>query len=105
MANQFNSVRENVEACIQAISSQDHQLHAWETVFEDKARTQADLLDSGARFGPLKGLVIGLKDIFEIAGRPPRNGAKLKPVRIPEKDATLIRLIENAGGIVLGTTN
>lgn len=104
MGNQFKSVRENVEACLAAIASMDHQLHAWETVFEDSARVKADLLDRGTKSGPLKGLIIGLKDIFEIAGRPPGNGANVKPVKIPEADATLVRLIENAGGIILGTT-
>ncbi|MDQ0219528.1 amidase [Peribacillus cavernae] len=104
MENAFNSVRENVEACLQAIASQDHQLHAWEAVFEESARNQAAQLDNGAKNGPLKGLVIGLKDIFEMTGRPPGNGANVKPIRIPETTATLVRLLENAGAIMLGTT-
>jgi Asp-tRNA(Asn)/Glu-tRNA(Gln) amidotransferase A subunit family amidase len=93
-----------VEACLEAIAGLDDKVHAWETIFHNAARAQADLLDSGAKSGPLKGLVIGLKDIFEITGRPSGNGAKTKPARIPEADATLVRLIENAGGIVLGMT-
>jgi Asp-tRNA(Asn)/Glu-tRNA(Gln) amidotransferase A subunit family amidase len=104
MADRMLSVREKVENCLEAIKKLENQLNAWERVFEDTALHQADLLDRDSKPLPLKGLIVGLKDIFDLAGRFPGNGAAVEPLKIPASDAAIVKQLQDAGAIILGTT-
>ncbi|MCL6597191.1 MAG: amidase [Alicyclobacillus macrosporangiidus] len=98
------SVKRAVERCLAAIEQLDGHVLAWETVFAEEALRQAEALDREERPCPLKGLVVGLKDVFDLAGRPPGNGAPVKSDRVPKEDAALVRQLRSAGAVILGTT-
>jgi aspartyl-tRNA(Asn)/glutamyl-tRNA(Gln) amidotransferase subunit A len=81
-------------------------LHAYVRVLDDAALAAARAAEAeiaGGRYrGPLHGIPIGLKDIYDTAGVPTEGGSKLCLGRTPAEDATTTRLLRQAGAIVLG---
>src|SRR4051794_11658456 len=67
----------------------------------DRDGTEAPLTKGRYR-GPLHGIPIGLKDIYDTAGVPTEGGSRLCLGRIPAEDATTTRLLKEAGAIILG---
>ena len=81
-------------------------LHAYVRVLHDEAlaaarAAEAEIL-SGRYRGPLHGIPIGLKDIYDTAGIPTEGGSKSCLGRVPAKDATTTRLLREAGAVLLG---
>ena len=54
--------------------------------------------------GALHGLPVGIKDIIDTADYPTERGTVLHRGRRPERDATLVSLLKEAGAIILGKT-
>jgi Asp-tRNA(Asn)/Glu-tRNA(Gln) amidotransferase A subunit family amidase len=98
------SVKSEVERCLAVIRQLDDKVMAWETVFAEEALERAEALDREDAPLPLKGLIVGLKDVFDLAGRAPGNGATVKPKRIPTRDAALVAQLRAAGAVILGMT-
>ncbi len=84
-------------------------LHAYSEVFDERALTQAELCDRqrhlGENMGPLHGIPVAVKEIFDIAGLPTRAGSRALDDRNPEDSATAIEKLERAGMVVLGRTH
>ncbi len=59
-------------------------------------------LASGVDRGPLHGIPIVLKDLFDTAGTPTTGGSAVYRNRLPEEDATVVRLLREAGAISIG---
>ena len=81
-------------------------LHAYVRVLHDEAlaaarAAEAEIL-AGRYRGPLHGIPIGLKDIYDTAGIPTEGGSKSCLGRVPAKDATTTRLLREAGAVLLG---
>lgn len=66
-------------------------------------REQATSLATHAR-GPLAGLPVGVKDIFDTANLPTSYGSPVYAGFKPAADAAIVSLIRRAGGLVLGKT-
>src|SRR5713101_5503905 len=81
-------------------------LHAYVRVLRDEAlaaaRTATEEIVAGHYRGPLHGIPIALKDIYDTAGVPTEGGSKLCLGRIPASDATTTTLLKKAGAILLG---
>ena len=99
---------ELVEACIARIDAKEDEIGAWTHLDHDFARKQAEHCDalhaSGAPTGPLHGIPVGIKDIFDTADFPTENGSVLCQGRQPEKDCTAVSLLRAAGAVILGKT-
>ena len=112
-------VRDEVAGGLARIAELDPVVRAFEEVFGEQASAAAAALDgadalaedSGRRrpgSGALHGLTVGIKDIFELAGRAPGNGNR--PVfdllyrATPDADAPLVQALRCAGAVVMGTT-
>ena len=83
-------------------------MEAWvrvdrETVLADAKQRQEEL-DSGVETGPLHGVPIGIKDIYNIAGVPTKAGSKVYADYVPDETAATIGLLQNAGAVILGKT-
>lgn len=79
-------------------------------VFESQALNAArasDLLRSaGLKRSPLEGLVISVKDLFDVSGYTTRAGSVVLADAAPAKqDAVIVNRLRAAGTIVLGSTN
>jgi Asp-tRNA(Asn)/Glu-tRNA(Gln) amidotransferase A subunit family amidase len=99
---------ELVEACLERIAERDGDIEAWAYLDPDYARAQAKNLDAhrqaGRPIGPLHGLPVGIKDIFDTADMPTENGTVLDRGRQPREDATTVTLLRQAGAVILGKT-
>src|SRR5437870_7320513 len=99
---------ELVEACLARIRALDGALEAWAHVDADGALAVAREREAEARAGrlcgPLHGVPVGVKDIFDVAGMPTTGGARPFAHTRPSADAAAVARIRAAGAIVLGKT-
>jgi Asp-tRNA(Asn)/Glu-tRNA(Gln) amidotransferase A subunit family amidase len=100
--------RDLVERCLERIRRYDDRLRAWVLVDEDDARRQADDLGrqaaAGQFRGPLHGIPVGIKDIFDVAGLPTRAGSPLRENHLAQSDAPLVAALRRGGAVLLGKT-
>jgi Asp-tRNA(Asn)/Glu-tRNA(Gln) amidotransferase A subunit family amidase len=54
--------------------------------------------------GPLRGLVVGVKDIFHVDGLPTTAGSTLPVEELAGPEAAAVSLLRSAGAMVLGKT-
>jgi len=71
----------------------------------EAARAAEAELSSGRRRGPLHGVPIALKDLFDTAGVRTTGGSKILADRVPGADATVVSRLREAGAVVLGKLN
>lgn len=98
---------ELLDAMLERIAHVDPRLRAFVTVTADRARAAAHRADAaraiGMRLGPLHGVPIAIKDIFEVAGVPMTAGMPMRADTIAARTATVVRRLEAAGAVLLGT--
>jgi len=86
----------------------DQQLHSFVAVDADDVLEQADRVDTerrnGVDRGPLHGVLVGVKDIIDVAGYPTRCGSPLYSDRAVERDAEVVTKLRSAGAIIAGKT-
>ena len=58
----------------------------------------------GKPTGPLHGVPVGVKDIFDTADMPTENGSVLYAGRTPSRDAAVIAMLRAAGAVIMGKT-
>src|SRR5439155_25309828 len=77
-------------------------------VDREYARTQAETAAAELRQhrwrGPLHGIPIGIKDIFDVFDWPTAAGSRLWAQSIARHDATVVRRLRQAGAVLLGKT-
>jgi Asp-tRNA(Asn)/Glu-tRNA(Gln) amidotransferase A subunit family amidase len=97
-----------VEQCLEAIERWEHHVHAWVFIDRGYARAEAkrltEELDKGRYRGPLHGIPIGVKDIYDVFDWPTACGSKLWANSIARQDATVVASLREAGAIFLGKT-
>ncbi len=83
----------------------DPKLRCVITLIKDQALQQAKQADqeiaAGKYRGPLHGIPWGAKDLLDTAGIPTTYGAEPYRNRIPQQDAAVVRLLRNAGAILV----
>jgi len=96
------------EYMLERISRIDPHLRAYVEVMSDQARTSAMQADaeirSGRYRGPLHGVPIAIKELYDIKGVPTRSGSKVRENYVAQADAAVIRRLKDAGAVILGTT-
>jgi Asp-tRNA(Asn)/Glu-tRNA(Gln) amidotransferase A subunit family amidase len=97
-----------VEACLARVREIDEQVQAWAFLDPEHALAQARAADewrlSGRQTGPLHGVPVGIKDIFDTADMPTENGSVLHAGRTPSRDATAVARLRAAGAVIMGKT-
>ena len=95
-------------ACLKHIDDVDGDIKAWAHLDRDfalkQARERDSELETGKICGPLHGLPIGIKDIFDTRDMPTQNGTELHAGRQPNTDATVVSLLRAAGAVIIGKT-
>jgi aspartyl-tRNA(Asn)/glutamyl-tRNA(Gln) amidotransferase subunit A len=98
-----------VERQLDRIARLDGRLHAFVDVYADEAQAAAKALDllshAGLSLGPLHGVTVAVKDLFEIAGRSLGAGSRATAARVCTETATVVSRLRCAGAIVLGKTH
>ena len=97
-----------VEACLSRIRDVDSEIQAWAFLDPDYALAQARAADAlrleGKPIGPLHGIPVAIKDIFDTADMPTENGSVIHAGRTPSRDATVVALLRAAGAVIMGKT-
>ncbi|HYI27497.1 MAG TPA: amidase family protein, partial [Bradyrhizobium sp.] len=102
------SSTELVEDCLKRIDAIDGDVQAWAFLDRDHALSQAQALDEhrrhGRALGPLHGVPVGIKDIFDTSDYPTELGSPLWAGRTPRKDAAAVARLRAAGAVIIGKT-
>src|SRR5262249_53099151 len=98
------------ETALARIAMLNPVLDAFTDVTTDRAHARAAAIDArrtqGEPVGPLAGVPFAVKNLFDIAGLPPRAGSKINRDRPPaERDSPLIERLEAAGAVLVGALN
>jgi Asp-tRNA(Asn)/Glu-tRNA(Gln) amidotransferase A subunit family amidase len=93
-----------VAACLERIAARDGELAAWVHLDADAALTQARALDRQPARGPLHGIPVGIKDIFDTADMPTEHGSPIYRGNRPRADASTVAQLRQAGCVIVGKT-
>ena len=97
-----------LEGVLERIDLLDKQIHAWVLVDREKARQQAKQasaeLAAGRDRGPLHGIPLGIKDIFDVRDWPTTAGYGPWQKSMARQDATVVERLRNAGAVFVGKT-
>ena len=104
--NKAISPVEVVQAMLARVEQLDPTLNAFNTVFRDEAlaaarQAEADI-QRGEYRGPLHGVPIGIKNIYECG--PTTCGSESLASYIADQDCTSVAKLKRAGAIILGKT-
>ena len=80
------------------------------SLYPDAAREAADAADTraadGTTLGPLDGVIVSIKDLFDVAGETTRAGSTTLDDAPPApSDAPVVQRLRNAGAVIVGKTN
>ena len=89
-----------VEMCAEAIAARESEIGAFTALDIEGARRTADSLAAL----PLRGLPVGMKDIFDTADFPTAYGSPIYAGHRPKSDAAMVMAVRRAGGVILGKT-
>jgi len=102
------SAEQLTDACLARIREVDANVEAWAYLDPEHALKQARARDQdrseGQPTGPLHGIPVGIKDIFDTADMPTEDGSVLHSGRTPAHDATPVAMLRAAGAVILGKT-
>jgi Asp-tRNA(Asn)/Glu-tRNA(Gln) amidotransferase A subunit family amidase len=99
---------ELIADCLKRIDEVDGKVQAWAFLDRDHALRQAEAADEhrrhGRATGPLHGVPVGVKDIFDTGDMPTELGSPLWAGRTPRRDAAAVAMLRAAGAVILGKT-
>ncbi len=94
------------EGFLARIEARNARFNAYEHVTPALAREQAKQaaseIKAGRYKGPLHGIPYAAKDLLDTAGIPTAWGTRFLRDRVPAEDATVVRLLREAGAVLLG---
>ncbi|WP_162246324.1 amidase [Rhizobium sp. Root1204] len=97
------------ESCLSQVRLWEPVVKAFITLTEDRALSDArradEQLSVGIDLGPLHGIPVGIKDIFDTRGVRTTCGSRLLLDNVPDTDSTVGSRLALAGGVFLGKTN
>jgi Asp-tRNA(Asn)/Glu-tRNA(Gln) amidotransferase A subunit family amidase len=102
------SAEDYTRACLERIAAVESEVQAFAHLDAEHALAQARALDrhkaDGGRIGPLHGVPVGIKDIFDTRDYPTECGSPILAGRRPEADAAAVRRLREAGAVIIGKT-
>ncbi|MDZ4121213.1 MAG: amidase [Candidatus Cloacimonadaceae bacterium] len=104
------NIQDYITEVLQLMTDRDDKIKAFlpEAGREDRLRREARELarhfDKPDQCPPLFGVLVGVKDLFNVDGLPTRAGSKLPPEVFEGSESTLVKQLKEAGAIVLGKT-
>jgi aspartyl-tRNA(Asn)/glutamyl-tRNA(Gln) amidotransferase subunit A len=106
------SSRDNLEQALAKIADPKGEgARACLTVYADAARAAADQSDArrnaGKSLGPLDGVIVSIKDLFDVAGEVTRAGSRVlvKRGKPATADAPVVKRLREAGAVIVAKTN
>ncbi len=100
---------EVVESCLERIRVCEDKLHAMLYVAETEALRAAAAVDAAAAqgkdLGPLGGVPVVVKDNICTSDMPTTCASKILEHWVPPYDATVVKMLKNAGAVIIGKAN
>jgi len=95
-----------IAGLIRRIEEKEPSVQAWEQFDPARALAQAESVATrpDLKSLPLAGAAIGVKDVIDTADMPTENGTPLDEGRRPASDAGVVRLLREAGAVIMGKT-
>jgi len=102
------SAEDYARACLDRIGAVEKDVLAFIHLDPDYALQQARKLDeyrsSGRPLGPLHGIPVAIKDIFDTADFPTEYGSPIHVGRRPHEDCAAVARLRAAGAVIIGKT-
>ena len=102
------SPAEALDSVLARIGAADGHIGAFACVLEEQARARAaeltEELAQGHRRGPLHGVPVAVKELFDVQGAPGDYGSEVLAGRTADADAECVRRLRRAGAVIVGTT-
>jgi Asp-tRNA(Asn)/Glu-tRNA(Gln) amidotransferase A subunit family amidase len=99
---------ELVERALAMIDERDGEQNAFQVLLNERALAAAQAaeaeLAAGTYRGPLHGVPVAVKDLFDLAGTPTTAGSLIRAGRVVETSSTVVERLEAAGAIIVGKT-
>ena len=96
------------DAILARVEALQPRLNCFATVAAEQARAAARQAEaavcSGAPLGPLHGVAVHVKDLFDTAGITTAHGSAVYAKNVPTRDNVLVERLKAAGAIVIGKT-
>jgi len=109
LAKKAFSAEQLLMACLDQIQRHDANINALVLVDDEKAMQQAKGVDqkisSGEALSPLEGIPLVIKDNICTAGMETTAGSQILKGYLPPYNATVARIITDAGGVLIGKSN
>ncbi|MGE0253793.1 MAG: amidase [Alphaproteobacteria bacterium] len=100
------SAAEVAEACLARIAATDEAVQAWAFLDPEHVRRQAADADRARRdgrpTGPLHGVPLAIKDVFDTADMPTEYGSPIHAGHRPRRDAWPVGRLRAAGAVIVG---
>ena len=99
---------EVLDASLERVRAADGMVGAFACVLDEEARSAArvlqDELSRGVSRGPLHGVPVAVKELFDVDGAPCDYGSDVLSGRVATADAELVRRLRQGGALIVGTT-
>lgn len=96
-------------AVLERAHAAEARIHCFLEIDADGAMRAAERADraraAGATLGPLHGVPLAHKDMFDIAGERVRYGSRVRGEHVPATTATVIERLDAAGAVRIGVLN
>lgn len=96
---------ELTRAAVEAAERAQPRLNAFSTMLFERALERASALEGSAPSGPLHGVPIAIKDLYDIAGVETTGCCKAYEGRIASTNSAVVDALESAGAIIVAKTN
>src|SRR4051812_40524060 len=100
---------ELTESVLDRIEATEPALGAFACVTADQARKAAAQAEqeiaAGRYLGPLHGIPLGVKDLYDTAGVPATSSSKVRADHVPDTDAVAVERLLAAGMVMVGKTH
>ena len=100
---------ELVRDCLARVEEVEPSVHAWAYLDREHVMRQAQAADlhrmQGNALGPLHGVPVGIKDIFDTNDMPTEFGSPIWAGRTPRLDAYAVARLRADGAIIMGKTD
>ena len=97
-----------IKAYLDRTAEVEDIVQAWAHLDPERALAQAEEADQARRegktLGPLHGVPVGVKDIFDTQDYPTEDGTVLHAGRAPHTDAAAVSRLRAAGAVIMGKT-
>ncbi|TFV67610.1 UNVERIFIED_ORG: amidase [Bacillus sp. AZ43] len=100
---------ELTDSVLERVDAVEGRINAFACVTPDLARKAAaeaeQQIVEGSHLGPLHGLPLGVKDLYETAGVPTTSSSQVRASFVPDTDAEMVSRLLSAGMVMIGKTH